>query len=207
MTDTDLLSRLKDYVEEHPGKTASVIAKELKVTRKEVNSLLYKGNRKIFMRIDHGEKAPTWQIFNPNIRLNSHESALKLPPKIESPDKVAITKVLDSIDSQLEDNNSLRRSIGDLSFEVLLVEEGANSNYCRFEVLEVDDLIIIINQDHYLNKVIKDRSQTEIVIHLFHCIADCLAQYKMKRTSVQEEEFIPIKTDYFRRLLSLDIQK
>lgn len=207
MTDSELLPRLKEYVKENPGKTASMIAKDLKVTRKEVNSLLYKGNKTTFDRVDHGEKAPTWQIYKPNVRLNSHESVMKLPPKIESPDRVAITKVLESIDARLESNRSFKSSLGDMGFEVLLVEEGANADYCRFEVLEVDDLIIIINEDHYLNRIVSDRSHSEIVFHLFHCIADCLTQYKMRRTSVQEDEFIPIKTDYLRRLLSLDIQK
>ena len=206
MADIELLGLLKNFVTQNPGKTASMIAKSLGVTRKEINSLLYKGNKSTFTRIDHGEKAPTWQIYNPNIKLNSHESFSKLPPMSESPGKAAITKVLESIDSSFANKNSLKSSLGDVQFEVILLAEGANSDYCRFEILEVDDLIVIINEDHNLNRAVNDRSRIEIALHLFHCISDCLTQYKMKRTYVQEDEFIPIKTEYFRMFLSLELK-
>lgn len=82
-----------------------------------------------------------------------------------------------------------------------------NSNFTRYEILDVDDLIIIINEDSYLSDFLAQTLEISIALHVLHCIADCLAQYKMTRTEVVEEEFIPTKNEVFLKLLSMDLIK
>ena len=134
-----------------PGLPAGKIAKKLGVTRKEINSLLYKYNKELFTRIDHGEKAPTWNIFNANM-VNKEVSNSKLPEKnSQNPGKIMVKKILEEIDLELLNNKKFETKTGSIRFEVLVVSEGMNSNFTRYEILDVDDLIIIITDDSYLS--------------------------------------------------------
>ena len=190
-----------------PGLPAGKIAKKLGVTRKEINSLLYKYNKELFTRIDHGEKAPTWNIFNANM-VNKEVSNSKLPEKnSQNPGKIMVKKILEEIDLELLNNKKFETKTGSIRFEVIVVSEGMNSNFTRYEILDVDDLIIIINDDSYLSDFLAQTLENSMALHVLHCIADCLAQYKITRTKVVEEEFIPTKNEVFQKLLSMNLIK
>lgn len=201
----DLLERIKEHLGSNTGQTASQIAKKLGVTRKEINSLLYKHNKKVFTRIDHGEKAPTWALFNSNVKFDSHTSFEKLPPTQFNPGKQVLKQIIDQIGIQLSEKDRFSAKSGGLKFEVVLVSEGSNSNYCRFEILDVEDLIIIVNEDSYMSESFADVSDQGVAIHILHSIADCLTEYKMRRTAVKEDQFITIKNDFFKVLLATSI--
>jgi len=202
-----LLESLQEFLKNEPGLQAGKIAKKLGVTRKEINSLLYKHNKELFTRIDHGEKAPTWNIFNANM-VNREVSNSKLPEKdSQNPGKIMMKKILEEIDLELLNNKKFETKTGSISFEVIVVSEGMNSNFTRYEILDVDDLIIIINDDSYLSDFLSQTLENSMALHVLHCIADCLAQYKITRTKVVEEEFIPTKNEVFQKLLSMNLIK
>ena len=202
-----MLDSLQEFIKNEPGLPAGKIAKKLGVTRKEVNSLLYKHNKELFTRIDHGEKAPTWIIFNANIVTNEISNA-KLPEKSsQNPGKIMMKKILEEIDLELLNNKKFETKTGPIRCEVIVVSEGMNSNFTRYEILDVDDLIIIINYDSYLIDFLAQTSENSMALHVLHCIADCLAQYKITRTKVLEEEFIPTKNEVFQKLLSMNLLK
>lgn len=202
-----LLDLLRDCLQKQPGLTASKIAKELEVTRKEINSLLYKHNKKIFTRVDHGEKAPTWILFNSRANVTEHANVVKLEKLIENPGKMIMKKILEEIDLELSDNNRFETKTGSVKIEVVVASEGINSNFTRFEILDVDDLIIIINDDFYLSSFGDGSLENVVALHVLHCIADCLTQYKLNRTKVVEEDFIPTKNEIFLKLLSMKLIK
>jgi hypothetical protein len=202
-----LLESLQEFLKNEPGLQAGKIAKKLGVTRKEINSLLYKHNKELFTRIDHGEKAPTWNIFNANM-VNREVSNSKLPEKdSQNPGKIMMKKILEEIDLELLNNKKFETKTGSIRFEVIVVSEGMNSNFTRYEILDVDDLIIIINDDSYLSDFLSQTLENSMALHVLHCIADCLAQYKITRTKVVEEEFIPTKNEVFQKLLSMNLIK
>jgi hypothetical protein len=201
------LDLLQDFIKKQPGLTAGKIAKELKVTRKEINSLLYKHNRKIFTRIDHGEKAPTWTLFNSSANATEPANVFKPEITIENPGKIIIKKILEEIDLVLSENDRFETKTGSVKIEVVVASEGLNSNFTRFEILDVDDLIIIINDDSYLSNFEGRSSENAVALHVLHCIADCLTQYKLNRTKVVEEDFIPTKNEIFLKLLSMKLSK
>jgi hypothetical protein len=202
-----LLESLQDFIRNEPGLPAGKIAKKLGVTRKDVNSLLYKHNKELFTRIDHGEKAPTWNIFNANM-ITKEVGNSKLPEKnSQNPGKIVMKKILEEIDLEIANNKKFETKTGSIRFEVVIVSEGMNSNFTRFEILDVDDLIIIINDDSYLSDFLSQTLENSMALHVLHCIADCLAQYKITRTKVVEEEFIPTKNEVFQKLLSMDLIK
>jgi len=202
-----LLDLLQDFIKKRPGLTASKIAKELEVTRKEINSLLYKHNKKIFARVDHGEKAPTWTLFNSNANTIDLESVYKPEKTIEKQGNMIIKKILEEIDLELSSNDRFETKTGSVKIEVIVASEGINSNFTRFEILDVDDLIIIINDDSYLSNFEGDALENALAMHVLHCIADCLTQYKLNRTKVVEEDFIPTKNEIFLKLLSMKLIK
>lgn len=202
-----LLDLLQDYIKKQPGLTAGKIAKELEVTRKEINSLLYKHNKKMFTRVDHGEKAPTWTLFNSSADVKEHANVDKPEKTIENPGKMIIKKILEEIDLELSNNNRFETKTGSIKIEVVVASEGMNSNYTRFEILDVDDLIIIINDDSYLSDFDGKALENAVALHVLHCIADCLTQYKLNRTKVIEEDFIPTKNEIFIKLLSMKLIK
>ena len=198
---------MQEFIKNEPGLPAGKIAKKLGVTRKEINSLLYKYNKELFTRIDHGEKAPTWNIFNANM-VNKEVSNSKLPEKnSQNPGKIMVKKILEEIDLELLNNKKFETKTGSIRFEVIVVSEGMNSNFTRYEILDVDDLIIIINDDSYLSDFLAQTLENSMALHVLHCIADCLAQYKITRTKVVEEEFIPTKNEVFQKLLSMNLIK
>jgi hypothetical protein len=202
-----LLDTLQDYIKKQPGLTAGKIAKELGVTRKEINSLLYKHNKKIFTRVDHGEKAPTWTSFSASEDIREHVSVDKPEIIIENPGKMIMKKILEEIDLELSANDRFETKTGSVKIEVVVASEGMNSNFTRFEILEVDDLIIIINDDSYLSNFDGRSLENAVALHVLHCIADCLTQYKLNRTKVVEEDFIPTKNEIFLKLLSMKLIK
>jgi hypothetical protein len=202
-----LLESLQEFIKNEPGLPAGKIAKKLGVTRKDINSLLYKHNKELFTRIDHGEKAPTWNIFNANM-VTKEVSNAKLPEKnSQNPGKIMMKKILEEIDLELLNNKRFETKTGSIRFEVIVVSEGMNSNFTRYEILDVDDLIIIINDDSYLSDFLAQTLENSMALHVLHCIADCLAQYKITRTKVVEEEFIPTKNEVFQKLLSMNLIK
>jgi hypothetical protein len=205
--DIDLLERIKSTVMAKPGLTAAKIAKELGVLRKPVNSLLYKHKQSIFSRIDNGEKAPTWQIFNPNVTINSNPKQFIQSPTNINPALETSRKLFDSIEVHLNDSQSINAKAGSTKFEVVLVSEGLNSPYSRYELLDVDDLVVIINTDSYFSHFNESDSARSPAVHVLHCIADCLTQYRIRRTSVVEEEFIPIKQEILKSLTALNLFK
>ena len=198
---------MQEFIKNEPGLPAGKIAKKLGVTRKEINSLLYKHNKELFTRIDHGEKAPTWNIFNANMVTNEKSNAKLLEKNFQNPGKIIMKKILEEIDLELSDNKKFETKTGSIRFEVLVVSEGMNSNFTRYEILDVDDLIIIINDDSYLSDFLAETLENSMALHVLHCIADCLAQYKITRTKVVEEEFIPTKNEVFQKLLSMNLIK
>ena len=181
-----LLESLQEFIKNEPGQPAGKIAKKLGVTRKEINSLLYKHNKELFTRIDHGEKAPTWNIFDANTVIKEVSNA-KLPDKnSQNPGKIIMKKILEEIDLELSNNRKFETKTGTIRFEVIIVSEGMNSNFTRYEILDVDDLIIIINDDSYMSDFLAQTFENSMALHVLHCIADCLAQYKITRTKVVE---------------------
>ena len=202
-----LLDLLQDCIKKQPGLTAGKIAKELEVTRKEINSLLYKHNKKIFARVDHGEKAPTWTLFDSSANVTEHVNVSKPEKTTENPGKMIIKKILEEIDLELSNNDRFETRTGSVKIEVVVASEGMNSSFTRFEILEVDDLIIIINDDSYLSNFDGRSIENAVALHVLHCIADCLTQYKLSRTKVVEEDFIPTKNEIFLKLLSMKLIK
>lgn len=202
-----LLDLLQDYIKKHPGLPVSKIAKHLGVTRKEVNSLLYKNNNRIFTRVDHGERAPTWLLLNVHLETKENLHAEEPQLTIENPGKIIIKRILEEIDLELSTNDRFETKTGSIKIEVVVASEGMNSNFTRFEILDVDDLIIIINDDSYLSHFGSQSSESAIALHVLHCMADCLTQYKLNRTKVIEEDFIPTKNDIFLKLLSMKLIK
>ena len=202
-----MLESLQEFIKNEPGLPAGKIAKKLGVTRKEINSLLYKHNKELFTRIDHGEKAPTWNIFNANMVTNEKSNAKLAEKNSQNPGKIMMKKILEEIDLELLNNKKFETKTGSIRFEVLVVSEGMNSNFTRYEILDVDDLIIIINDDSYLSDFLAETLENSMALHVLHCIADCLAQYKITRTKVVEEEFIPTKNEVFQKLLSMNLIK
>ena len=198
---------MQEFIKNEPGLPAGKIAKKLGVTRKEINSLLYKHNKELFTRIDHGEKAPTWNIFNANMVTNEKSNAKLAEKNSQNPGKIMMKKILEEIDLELLNNKKFETKTGSIRFEVLVVSEGMNSNFTRYEILDVDDLIIIINDDSYLSDFLAETLENSMALHVLHCIADCLAQYKITRTKVVEEEFIPTKNEVFQKLLSMNLIK
>ena len=198
---------MQEFIKNEPGLPAGKIAKKLGVTRKEINSLLYKHNKELFTRIDHGEKAPTWNIFNANMVTNEKSNAKLAEKNSQNPGKIMMKKILEEIDLELLNNKKFETKTGSIRFEVLVVSEGMNSNFTRYEILDVDDLIIIINDDSYLSDFLAQNLENSMALHVLHCIADCLAQYKITRTKVVEEEFIPTKNEVFQKLLSMNLIK
>ena len=90
-----MLESLQEFIKNEPGLPAGKIAKKLGVTRKEINSLLYKHNKELFTRIDHGEKAPTWNIFNANMVTNEKSNAKLAEKNSQNPCKIMMKKILE----------------------------------------------------------------------------------------------------------------
>jgi hypothetical protein len=126
---------------------------------------------------------------------------------IENPGKMIIKKILEEIDLELSNNDRFETKTGSIKIEVVVASEGMNSNFTRFEILDVDDLIIIINDDSYLSNFDGQSLENAVALHVLHCIADCLTQYKLNRTKVIEEDFIPTKNEIFIQLLSMRLIK
>lgn len=202
---SDLLNRLLETVRTNPGLTAILIAKKLGVTRKEVNSLLYKNNKSLFMRVDHGDKAPTWIIQQTTTQETGIRESAPSIVRSPNPGKAVVRKILEQLEVKLMEDKNFTAQSGGISFEVVLVSEGSNSKYCRYEILGNDDLIVILNEDSYFIESSESRTLRDAAFHVLHCIADCFTEYKMRRTRVSEDQYIFIKNDIFRALLALNL--
>lgn len=156
------------------------------------------------MRVDHGDAAPTWKMLNLDL-----EEILPDPKRLivqrKNLEGNPLEKILDKISLKFDDLDLIQAKAGSIKFEVLLVSEGINTPYTRYEVMEKDELLIIINSDSYFSKNTQDLLEKNISAHIYHCIADCLTEFTIRRTRVIEEEFIVIKQKFVRDLLSLDI--
>ena len=201
-----LLESILDCLKNKPGLTAGKIASELSVTRHEINSLLYRNNKKLFTRIDNGEKAPNWILFSSVNDRDSNGTELKVQTNVENPGRAIVKKIVDSIDIEISRHKKFETRTGATRLEVVLVSEGVNSNFTRYEVLDIDDIIVIINEDSLVNDSYLGKEHSSIAFHILHCIADCLTQYKIRRTEVVEEEFIPTKNEIFLKLLSMSFE-
>ncbi len=194
----ELLERLKAQIKKTPGLTASNLAKKLSVTRKEVNSLLYRHNKKIFLRFDNGEKAPTWNLLdvenpaNPNEILNENQT--KINPAFQK-----VSKLIESIEIQLGATNEFEAKLGSIKFQVFLSDEGVNSKYTRFEIVEINHLIVVINT----NSILSNQDLDSIGFHVLHCIADCVSSYKLTQISSSDSDHASIKNLILKNLLSL----
>jgi hypothetical protein len=199
-----LLEDLVKYVSQNPDLPASKIAKSMGVTRHEINSILYKNVNKKFLRIDHGDAAPTWKVLNqvsPVINPIKESMTVVRESRVEN----SMEKLLDKIALKFEKLDLIQAKAGSIKFEVLLISEGINSAYTRYEVMEKEELLIIINSDSYFSNNSDGPLEKNISAHIYHCIADCLTEFTIRRTRVIEEEFIVIKQKFVRDLLSLDI--
>ena len=190
-----------EYVRKNPGLPASKIAKKLDLTRRQINSILYKNNKELFFRVDNGEKAPTWKILDSTKKINQISKSDGDNSPMENQGKRALQKVLQSIEFALSEKKNFSSKTGHIKCEIVLVSEGFNAPHSRFEILDTDDLIIIINEDNILS----NSSNSELPYHVLHCIADCVTEYRMLRTEVIEEGFISIKNTVWKNLLTLSI--
>lgn len=190
-----------EYVKKNPGLPASKIAKKLSLTRKQINSLLYKKNKEIFLRVDNGEKAPTWKILDETKKIDGIKHSIDGHSPIENPGNEALQKVLQKIEIALSGKKTFKSETGQIKCEIVLVAEGFNAPHARFEILDIDDLIVIINEDN----VLSNSTNGELTYHVLHCIADCMTEYRMLRTEVVEEGFIQIKNSVWKNLLVMEI--
>ena len=199
-----LLDSIQNCLRKQPGLTAGKIASELSVPRHEVNSLLCRNNKKIFKRIDNGEKAPTWTLFSADGVESNNKVVDFEKTTLDNPGLAIVKRIVEKIDFEISNSQKFETRTGATRLEVVLVSEGSNSSFTRYEVLDVDDLIIIVNEDSILNKSTLVSERNSLAFHILHCIADCLTQYKIRRTEVIEEDFIPIKNEVFLKLLSMN---
>ena len=190
-----------EFVGKNPGLPASKIAKKLDLTRKQINSILYKNNKELFYRVDNGEKAPTWKILDSTKKIDQLNKSDSDNSPMENPGKRALQKVLQSIEFALSEKKIFSGKSGHINCEIVLVSEGFNAPHVRFEILDTDDLIIIINEDNILLNL----SNSGLSYHVLHCIADCVTEYRILRTEVIEEGFISIKNSIWKNLLALSI--
>lgn len=195
------LLAILEHVKKNPGLPASRIANNLSLTRKQINSLLYKKNKELFLRVDNGEKAPTWKILDVTKKIDGINQSIDGHSQIEKPGNEALQKVLQKIEIALSKRKTFKTETGQIKCEIVLVAEGFNAPHVRFEILDTDDLIVIINEDNLLS----NSSNNELTYHVLHCIADCMTEYRMLRTEVIEEGFIPIKNTVWKNLLVMNI--
>ena len=178
----DLPRRIVEYVEKHPSSRATEIARALKVTRKEVNSTLYRGGRTTF--VSAGEDPPLWSLrTTPTSDGNEKADAVS---DHRNPDQVVRdagiedrrSHAVEMVERQVLLGGELFMKCGEVVIDVILVEQSLSDPYVTFELEGLNQLSVIINTTMIPER---HRDSTDgVVQHITHCVADSLCLRAMQ---------------------------
>lgn len=201
----DLLRRIVEYLEKHPSSKAMDVARALKVTRKEVNSLLYRGIRRTFTSV--GSDPPLWSLLSAT---STNEAARDLSKPGRSPSQIAKdagiedrrTRVGELFENQALLGGQLTMNYGAMSIDVILVERSINDPYVTYELEGINQMSVVVN-----TTMIPERQRTSIdgiVQHITHCVADSLSLRVMQESSgvLGREDIFSIKSAILAELTS-----
>lgn len=201
----DLLQGIVAFLETHPSSKAMEVARALKVTRKEVNSLLYRGSRKTFISV--GTDPPLWSLISVVETIDSVPDVSHRP---RSPNQIAKdagiedrrSRVIEVFESQALLGGPMTMKYGAMSIDIILVERSLSDPYVTFELEGFNQMSVVVN-----TTMIPERQRASIdgvVQHITHCVADSLSLRAMQDSSgvLGREDIFSIKSSILAELTS-----
>jgi Adenosine deaminase z-alpha domain len=201
----DLLQSIVGYLEKHPSCKAMDVARALKVTRKEVNSLLYRGSRTTFTSV--GTDPPLWSLRSgQETRETRPDAAARGRTPIQIAKDAGIEdrrgRVIEVFENQALLGGQLTMKYGAVSIDVILVERSLSDPYVTFELEGFNQMSVVVN-----TTMIPERQRTSIdgiIQHITHCVADSLSLRAMQDSSgvLDREDIFSIKSSVLAELTS-----
>lgn len=189
-----------------PMTKASEIARKIGVTRKEVNSFLYKNNGSKY--ISKGTDPPLWSIMGTqstvqqvnNVKTVKQKNTKDIIRSSGIEKKRNAEKVF--ISDQLLENLSVEFSYEGVEISVEILERGLSDPYVTFELESSKELNIIINANSIAETSIN--SPDALYLHILHCVADAVSLKKIQDAAdvLERDEIFNIKSQVFFALSS-----